>query len=173
LFVRKLYKSTFLNRSEPNFAHVSPLVWRRSWGMYGPEILDLFDLSGPLFLGATTESWAQDGCRRKRFPWYPYIREFRSVFLWRRTRGTLHPRRALIRQRFVRYSCTCSCDVIHTTLWRATFAHSYCAFLAVCVVHRKRGENNNMHVCKRGNLMTLGEWGVNNNLLLHSQLHTW
>jgi hypothetical protein len=30
LFVWNLYKSTFLNRSEPNFAHVSPLVWRRS-----------------------------------------------------------------------------------------------------------------------------------------------
>jgi len=30
LFEWNLYKSTFLNRSEPNFAHVSPLVWRRS-----------------------------------------------------------------------------------------------------------------------------------------------
>ena len=24
-----LYKSTFLNRSEPNFAHISPVVWKR------------------------------------------------------------------------------------------------------------------------------------------------
>jgi hypothetical protein len=30
LFVWNLYKSTFLDRSEPDFAHVSPLVWRRS-----------------------------------------------------------------------------------------------------------------------------------------------
>jgi len=30
---------------------------------------------GPFFsLGATAESWAQDGCLRDRFPWYPYIR---------------------------------------------------------------------------------------------------
>jgi hypothetical protein len=31
--------------------------------MYGPEILDLFDLLGPFSLGATAESWAQDGCQ--------------------------------------------------------------------------------------------------------------
>jgi hypothetical protein len=43
--------------------------------MYGPEILDLFDLLGPFSLGATAESWAQDGCRRDRFPRYPYIRD--------------------------------------------------------------------------------------------------
>ena len=36
--------------------------------MYGLEILDLFDLLGPLSLGATAESWAQDGCRRDHFP---------------------------------------------------------------------------------------------------------
>jgi hypothetical protein len=29
LFVWNLHKFTFLNRSEPNFAHVSPLVWNR------------------------------------------------------------------------------------------------------------------------------------------------
>jgi hypothetical protein len=43
--------------------------------MYGPEILDLFDFLGPFSLGATAESWAQDGCRRDRFPRYPYIRD--------------------------------------------------------------------------------------------------
>jgi hypothetical protein len=42
--------------------------------MYGPEILDLFDILGHFSLGATAESWAQDGCRRDRFPRYPYIR---------------------------------------------------------------------------------------------------
>jgi len=43
--------------------------------MYGPEILDLFDLLGHFSLVATAESWAQDGCRRDRFPRYPYIRD--------------------------------------------------------------------------------------------------
>jgi hypothetical protein len=56
------------DRSEQDFAHVFPLVWKRPWGMYGPKILDLFDLLGTFFLGATAELWAQDGCRRDRFP---------------------------------------------------------------------------------------------------------
>jgi hypothetical protein len=38
-----LYKFTFLNQSEPNFAHISPLVWRRLQGMYGPKSFDLFN----------------------------------------------------------------------------------------------------------------------------------
>jgi len=29
MYVCTLYKFTFLNRSEPNFAHGSPLVWKR------------------------------------------------------------------------------------------------------------------------------------------------
>jgi hypothetical protein len=41
--------------------------------MYSPEILDLCDLLDTFTLGATAESWAQDGCRRDRFPRYPYI----------------------------------------------------------------------------------------------------
>jgi len=44
LFVCTLYKSTFLNRSEPNFAHISPLVWKRPLGMYGPKMFELFYL---------------------------------------------------------------------------------------------------------------------------------
>jgi hypothetical protein len=43
--------------------------------MYGPEILYLFDLLGSFSLGAIAESWAQDGCRRDRFPRYLYIRD--------------------------------------------------------------------------------------------------
>jgi len=31
LFVCTLYKFTFLNRSQPNFAHVSPIVWNRGY----------------------------------------------------------------------------------------------------------------------------------------------
>ena len=56
LYVWNLYKFTFLNRSEPNFAHVSPLVRKRPWGMYGPEILYLFGLLAPFPLGATAKS---------------------------------------------------------------------------------------------------------------------
>jgi hypothetical protein len=44
--------------------------------MYEPEILDLFDLFGPFSLGATAESWAQDGCQHDCFLRYPYIRDF-------------------------------------------------------------------------------------------------
>jgi len=69
--------------------------------MYGPEILDLFDLLGPFSLWATAESWAQDGCRRDRFPRYPYIRGSSCVRVtsptlrcrWRRS----HPRQPYIR----------------------------------------------------------------------------
>jgi len=28
MYVWNLYKFTFLNRSEPNFAHISPFVWK-------------------------------------------------------------------------------------------------------------------------------------------------
>ena len=52
------------------------------------------------------------------------------------TGGVLHPRQALPRQRFVRDSGTCSCDVTHRTSWRATVAHSYCASFALWVMHR-------------------------------------
>jgi hypothetical protein len=133
-----------------------PLGLEEVVGYVWTEILDVFDLFGPLSLGATAESWAQDGCRCDRFSWYPYIREFLRMFLWRHTGGALHPRHALLQQRFVRYSGTCSCDFTHTMLWHVTIAHSYCDFLALCVMHRKRGEDNNTHACKCGNLMTLG-----------------
>ena len=47
MFVCTLFKSTFLNRSEPNFAHVSPVFWKRPQDTYGPTIFHLphhFDL---------------------------------------------------------------------------------------------------------------------------------
>ena len=46
MFVCTLYKSTFLNRSEPNFAHMFPVVWKRPYGMYGPTIFHLSHLFG-------------------------------------------------------------------------------------------------------------------------------
>jgi hypothetical protein len=39
-----LYKFTFLNQSEPDFAHSSPLVWKRPYGMYASKIFGHYDL---------------------------------------------------------------------------------------------------------------------------------
>jgi hypothetical protein len=39
MYVWNLYKFTFLNRSEPNFAHVSPLVWKRRRVCMDPKFL--------------------------------------------------------------------------------------------------------------------------------------
>jgi hypothetical protein len=60
--------------------------------------------------------------------------------------------------RYIRESCTCSCDVTHTTSKRA--AHAFCASRALWVVRRKRGEDNGMYACTRGNQVTLrgAEW---------------
>jgi hypothetical protein len=41
---------------------------------YGPEVLDLCDILGTFSLGATAESWTQNGCRRDRLTRYAYIR---------------------------------------------------------------------------------------------------
>jgi hypothetical protein len=71
MFVWNWYKFTFLNRSEPDFAHIFPLVWRRSSGIYGPTIFDPFR---PSLSGASAESWSQDGCRPKSHPRQRYIR---------------------------------------------------------------------------------------------------
>jgi len=140
-YVWNLYKFTFLNRSESDFAHVSPSIWKRPYGMYIPQILDLFDLLGPFSLWTTAESWAQDGCRRDRFPRCPYIRDCSwcacdvadcgvirgsliSVILagvpltsrkWRRSRGHCHPP-----QRRIPYSGGCSRHVTDITFNRAT-----------------------------------------------------
>ena len=73
LFVCTLYKFTFLNRSEPNFAHVSPLIWKRPYGMYGSEILDLFDLLGPFF--------SRGHCRIMGTRWLP-ARPFSAILLY-------------------------------------------------------------------------------------------
>jgi hypothetical protein len=125
---------------------------------------------GPSFFRGRCRIMGTRWLPARPFSMIPYIREFRSVFLWRHTGRALRPRHALLQQRFVCYSCTCSCDVTHTPLWRATIAHSYCTFLALCVMYRKCGEDNT-HACELGNLMTLGG-GFNNDLLLHSQLYT-
>jgi len=82
--------------------------------MYGPEILDLFELLGPFSLGAAAESWAQDGCRRDRFPRYPYIRGSKFV---RVTSPTLRcgGRRSHPRQPYIRDSSGSSPNVAEIT----------------------------------------------------------
>ena len=49
MYVWNLYKFTFLNRSEPDFARLS--IGLEETVGYGPEILDLFDILGPFSLG--------------------------------------------------------------------------------------------------------------------------
>jgi hypothetical protein len=153
LYVWNLCKSTFLNRSEPNFAlgleEVVGYVWtRNSWPLrpFGPS----------LFRGH---------CRILGTRWLP-VRPFPVIPLYqwipKRVIVTSYGRcparppsssaaafRPLLLHVFVwRHA--------HDVLARDNWAHSYCAFLALCVMHRKRGEDNNTHACKRGNLMTLG-----------------
>jgi hypothetical protein len=151
LFVCTLYKFTFLNRSQPNFAHVSPLVWKRPQGTYRPTIFHLphlFDLfcrervpdaaqkmaAGGRAIRQSVISVIPERVRVTSRTWRSSRRHLRHL-----TGGVLHPRQAFPRQRFVRDSGTSSCDVTHTTSWRATVAHSYCAFLAPWVsnVHQQ------------------------------------
>ena len=40
----------------------------------GPKFLTSSTFWALFSFGTTAESWAQDGCRRDRFPRYPYIR---------------------------------------------------------------------------------------------------
>ena len=63
MFVCTLYESAFLNRSEPNFAHISPVVWKRPYGMYGPTIFHLSPTFSAYFV------WS--GCRFLRSRWLP------------------------------------------------------------------------------------------------------
>jgi hypothetical protein len=75
MYVWNLHKFTFLNQSEPNFAHVSPWSGRDRKVCMDPKFLTSSTFWALLSLGATAESWAQDGCRRDRFLRYPYIRD--------------------------------------------------------------------------------------------------
>ena len=123
LRVCTVYKFTFLNQSEPNFAHTSPLVWKIPQGMYGPKTFDLFYLS--------------DLFRRERVP----------IPRHERVAGASHPRR------YIRDSCRCQCNVTEMTLQQTTVLRSYWKCRALWVMHKKHGEMNGMHVCKNGNLM--------------------
>jgi len=62
MFVCTLYKSTFLNRSEPNFAHISPVVWKRPRVCMGPQYFT-FPTFSTYFVGS--------GCRFLGSRWLP------------------------------------------------------------------------------------------------------
>ena len=83
LYVWNLYKFTLLNRSEPNFAHVSPLVWKRPYDMYGPEILDLFDVLDPFFFGGHCRIMGTRWLPARPFSAKPLYPWFQLVFSWR------------------------------------------------------------------------------------------
>ena len=92
LFVYTLHKLTFLNQTEPMFTHISPLVWKRPYGMHAPKIFDLLYLF--------------------------------DLFRWERVPN---PRREMAagasypRQRYIRDSCCCLCDVTEMTFRRRQF----------------------------------------------------
>ena len=62
LFVCTLYKFTFLNRSQPNFAHISPMVWKRTLAMYG---LTFF------YFSTFSTFFVASGCRLQDRRWLP------------------------------------------------------------------------------------------------------
>jgi len=72
LFVCTLYKSTFLNRSEPNFAHISPLVWKRRFSTFFT-----FSIGSECRILGTTWLPAQDTSVTTLYPW------FLRVLVWR------------------------------------------------------------------------------------------
>ena len=66
-----LYKSTFLKRFPPNFAHVSPLVCRRSQDIMDPQYSTFPNFSA---------SFVASGCRILRKRWLP-ARDFRDTLI--------------------------------------------------------------------------------------------
>jgi len=75
MFVCTLYKSTFLNRSEPNFAHISPRGLEETVGYVWAHNISLFPPFRPILSGAGADSCAVDGCRRHTAPLLCYIRD--------------------------------------------------------------------------------------------------
>jgi len=79
LFVCTLYKFTFLNRSQPNFAHISPWPGRDRRVCMVQKCLTFSTWPSS---GTSAESSAWNGCRRKSsatalYPW------FLLVLVWR------------------------------------------------------------------------------------------
>ena len=165
MYVWNLYKFTFLNRSEPNFAHVSPLVWKRPQGMYVPEILDLSDfwalfLWGPLqnhehkmAAGATVFrdtliSVIPAGVSRDVTDFYVVadggvIRgSLISVILEAVPLTSRKLRRSRRQshppQRYIPHSSSCFCDLQEITSLQTTVARSYSKCVALSVMRTIR-----------------------------------
>ena len=73
MFVCTLYKSTFLNRSEPNFAHISPRGLEETVGYVWAHNISPFPPFRPILSTAGADSCAVDGFRRHTPLLLPYI----------------------------------------------------------------------------------------------------
>ena len=62
MFVCTLYKFTFLNQSEPNFAHISPVFWKRPRVCMDPQYFT-FPTFSTYFVGS--------GCQFMCSSWLP------------------------------------------------------------------------------------------------------
>jgi len=94
----------------------------------GPKFLTSSTFWALFSLGATAESWAQDGCRRDRFPRYPYIRGSSCV---RVTSPTLRCRgeRSHPRQPYIRDSSESSPNVAEITSLQTTESSATASYL--------------------------------------------
>ena len=86
MFVCTLYKSTFLNRSEPNFAHL-PHGLEETIGHVWAHNISPFPPFRPIFSGAGADSCAVAGCRRHTTPPLRYIRDAACSVVTSRTVG--------------------------------------------------------------------------------------
>jgi hypothetical protein len=75
MFVCTLHKSTFLDRSQPNFAHISPpRGLEETVGYVWVHNISPFPPLRPILSGFVADSLAVEGCRRHTAP-LRYIRD--------------------------------------------------------------------------------------------------
>jgi hypothetical protein len=130
---------------------------------------------GPFSLGTTADSWTQDGCRRDRFPRYPYIRDSNGSFPYvvaddrvirhsvvslilagvRVTSRILRSngRRGHPPQRYIAHSSSCFCDLQEITSLQTTVARSYSTSFALSVMRTIRWDLNGIYVSIIRNLI--------------------
>jgi len=87
MFVCTLYKSAFLNRSEPNFAHISPVVLQETVGNVWAHNISPFPPFRPILSGTGGHSHAVAGFRRHTTPLLFYIRDSARAGVTSRTVG--------------------------------------------------------------------------------------
>jgi len=96
MFVCTLYKSTFLNRSEPNFAHLPHGLEETIGHVWAHNISPFL----PILSGAGADSCAVAGCRRHTTLLLRYIRDAVCAGVMSRTVGC-----AMITRRSERNAC--------------------------------------------------------------------